>query len=1672
MSVDKKNDGKQSSIQADPALSGKKTNAVRERKIADMRKRSRLRRLHSYEEAKAKNARSRIHSIYSHFQRSEPSKPEDGAEKKQLKNLPKTARDQQSAEHPAREPKNIQTIDLTGSDDRGDFASGAPANGISSTHRVFRTEPAPSNSAINRDLSEGKNLQDSVLRSNSKGVSEVQVARHTNSAPAEFGNPHSDSTFTRLDRTNSQSTSPHFPDLASSLFVQSSSSSSTSTSTSDTSSDFGELSIISVSNVSVTGGGASGVLFQSTNRQDHTKTAASGSREQEKKQEERNKGLREDPHQGLEEDPHQDLEELDQHQGLQELDQHQGLQELDQHQGLQKSDQLQHNTANMSSIDATVRQIPTQNDVIVSASSSSSSNASNSSNMRDFAASQGSQNMILVSSTQRSEPSSGSRSSSVGKEDSPAKKRTAARAGKRKQKQTPSADKRAPKRARRMRTRSASPASPPISEKRLKMPRTLSIHRHRALSEIHVSRILQRHRGVDDEDGSGPQGGPGLQEKAASGRKNALEGGKDAATANSQEQHLTSSPMAPPSTPATPQSASPKRVAFSSDLESSPTPSSPIKGAPEPRSILKHAKDSGPSANLSMEIVHRDLSRNESWPDGYVIHNLLGSATLRSKVIAECVLGLSNPGFTKKYEVFATINEIIKSNSRDSAKSLFGTQQVHILARSIDCDLESTAKELKNGSNAFRIRTSIQGLKVLTFLMVHYQVKGASTMLKRIACMLASANLSKGLAAAILLLLKDQQNPVVSSAVETITGSILQMKYFMSATIITEKLMTIKKLINMHPAVMSKLSYQWLSHVLCCILNTEVPSYERIVNACIYVIYEFSKNTESKDSVLQLMNETLNSNASSIRASTMSSLDANTKVVDALTLTLVYMINRGLCAQALDIWTYTTFMMGYRLTNQVDLNSWPGLGHWLKVFDEAFQSKSDDIKVAALGSWRAVLFNYQNSRSFSSASLTKDEFDLKRCIFLYPFNCVPEPCSQKVLHAYVVLYYRLIRFLRTLTIMPGRKKAVPQDWVLESIFSPFYVVFLKRPDFIPTGIKMLVNVLRFRERPTLKSLDNAEACFRKTSIDDWTLSCLPKHLLLSHYNGYYDLINFLLFNDRIPIKSKMLVFDTLTATLEDCTKNAIVPFDAAQGFLKLLENYLHQYGQSTTKGDAKKPEVSYLCSLVLRAKSVFGLRILTGKSVSMNLVTLMGAFIYKWHGTAGIADFVRCMHGVLHKKVAFMFLGLLLLHEPLINTTLIDALSSHSVSLSIMLSEFDIWKDVILGLDLNGKHINVVIDKIIEYEKLSSSAAHYNNLSCFIANFSAVADTGLPRDATKLLLSEYATRCSRSTEEAFSPIRKTLSAFVQTASADEIGSLAAALPENRCPLYWYTEVISRCASFPDNASLQVEPVRIWLQDSFGYLEDKHGDKLASVVDSVHGTLLKDSFARFFDAKRKKDDAVSIVEVIPIEDEPGIGNAKHGAKTTEPGSQKGQVELPKGRVDVNASIDATADETTDVSSDASAGIEVRSSVTESKNEEPPKDAKTDKAKVQQVDPSKMQNYYTYSQQTNTNCSIPNAAGQPNQYAYQGPSYAPPGYYGIPDAAADLNAASALNAALHAPSAALGNAAPPNAVAELQDAMQRIRGNPNQLLAVSADQRESLEDQLLDIVIRIRALRRHA
>lgn len=125
-----------------------------------------------------------------------------------------------------------------------------------------------------------------------------------------------------------------------------------------------------------------------------------------------------------------------------------------------------------------------------------------------------------------------------------------------------------------------------------------------------------------------------------------------------------------------------------------------------------------------------------------------------------------------------------------------------------------------------------------------------------------------------------------------------------------------------------------MSNILYCILNTDVPSYERILNSCILVITELARNSESKIVISKLLNEELTSSYSSIRSSLDLSLKPWMSIGQAICETLKYLVHIKLSAQAIKIWSMLLYLDVYR-RGAFGLESWNQFNLWRDVFDRS-----------------------------------------------------------------------------------------------------------------------------------------------------------------------------------------------------------------------------------------------------------------------------------------------------------------------------------------------------------------------------------------------------------------------------------------------------------------------------------------------------------------------------------------------------------------------------------------------------------------------------------------------------------------------------------------------------------------------------------------------------------------
>lgn len=431
---------------------------------------------------------------------------------------------------------------------------------------------------------------------------------------------------------------------------------------------------------------------------------------------------------------------------------------------------------------------------------------------------------------------------------------------------------------------------------------------------------------------------------------------------------IDSSPIRAPSTPKLR-----KQVAFSSDVESEPFSSSPLKGC-TPKSILKVNEGSLPDKAMSLEhILKQDLTRNESWQVGLVLQippNYPGLVNILS------TLGkaLENPKFNRFYEVYATLNHLIKSNSKTLLSfSYFSRDTLNSIISAVKRDLLQIAQNL-HVSDAFKLRTTSQGLKLLASLSIltASMTNNIATIYDLVIKLMMNEHISKGLTISILQFIKVLPENLYEK-LESISIALIQMKYFISASISAEKLNILKRFVVLQPPLIGKCGYQLFSFILYSIINTDVPAYGKVLNSATSLLTFSARNCESKNALYKVLSETLNDSYNSLRSNAEIGLKSWMTVTQAICETLHYLIHLELYAQTAKTWSYLVFMASYDRRGFL-LKDWESYQYFASVFQKLYTYQGGTA--FAIEAWKSVIYNFQisNTNNWDTGKL-KDTLD-------------------------------------------------------------------------------------------------------------------------------------------------------------------------------------------------------------------------------------------------------------------------------------------------------------------------------------------------------------------------------------------------------------------------------------------------------------------------------------------------------------------------------------------------------------------------------------------------------------------------------------------------------------------------------------------------------------------------
>ncbi|ODV84265.1 hypothetical protein CANARDRAFT_69700 [[Candida] arabinofermentans NRRL YB-2248] len=653
-----------------------------------------------------------------------------------------------------------------------------------------------------------------------------------------------------------------------------------------------------------------------------------------------------------------------------------------------------------------------------------------------------------------------------------------------------------------------------------------------------------------------------------------------------------------------------KQVIFSSDVESSPLASSPVRGAPEPKSILKppyQLADAPEPRNVEHE--YDDMS----WPSGFVLQLESGSPHIPS-TLERCAKVLANTEFLQRYEVYASIANIIRTNSKEYVNAYIKTESIGQLIIAIDYDLMKISRGSKV-NDAFNARTATQAVKVLSYVLANHKVAQAEILLEKCASLLMKPNLSKGMASSYIQLFREQSNGVSTACVGIMIYALLNMKPFVSSTVMVEKLQTIRRFIIKYPGVMLKWYEIWMSLVLSCILNTEVPSYDRVIGGCILVLFEASKintGTNRRKFHLLINQQFAKYTDSGLTMSTRSEPD-NKLVSLALIDTMKFMVEREMYDQVMEVWAYLTVLMDIYCWDD-GLETWELIDDWVSVFDICYDSVGDEPKIAAIRGWRAIIYCYHQSFpsriDFPDAKAVNDmaRINAKFDLISHPFKDSRSNSSPAVLTELDALYKRLYLSLARFTLKPPtsndnlRYDKWIVSWILQPLISPAFHgdESSNQTTSVFENMCMMVNNKSRRLPPPSPN----DILFKEDAHDFQIIPLHPAWLVI-YYKEFFQAF-ILLFSYNVHGHNICLRLLNLFLSAFSVASKKTVP---SIGSSEHMRHVIQSLMSSSLKKDDLIPSGS-LIKLSLGVKEAFGLRGLTStEDSSGNVLALIANYI-------------------------------------------------------------------------------------------------------------------------------------------------------------------------------------------------------------------------------------------------------------------------------------------------------------------------------------------------------------------------------------------------------------------------------------------------------------------------------
>lgn len=479
-------------------------------------------------------------------------------------------------------------------------------------------------------------------------------------------------------------------------------------------------------------------------------------------------------------------------------------------------------------------------------------------------------------------------------------------------------------------------------------------------------------------------------------------------------------PEAPPLVSSSPVNRK-KIVTFSDDL----VPSSPLKNFETPRkSILKNLgnfpDESSPldpnNSSMWMKTTHSILhsfstechspSNPSFWQPGTIIQLAPRSNDL-PQLVDGCMNVLKAEKFNRKFEVYATLNQICKLNDASILADLLlggdgswlqhtekstkykprlNPEYIKELCNFIRRDITDTEAVLQSNNttttktsprrnNPFQSRVLNQALKVAAHLLTSPSVNrfipihDIQWFYSHTCERIVSPHISKSLVLPYLSIIKDCHFPpkkrraifetLSNPILEKMLSALLNIRNFGSSSLVNEKFIALKNMILNFPTLMAKNFHLWYVSLTLNLCDTTFPLYTKVVSNGVTALLEAARNFLDNPDICYAGRKFLESPLPQSQLSFTSdnlisvSTSPSTLTIDYVIENLLSLIQSGNHKFAMDIWVGITLLCG-KFDNGFE--NWKYLTQWLQVHKYCFNELDITAKVTAISSWKVIVY--------------------------------------------------------------------------------------------------------------------------------------------------------------------------------------------------------------------------------------------------------------------------------------------------------------------------------------------------------------------------------------------------------------------------------------------------------------------------------------------------------------------------------------------------------------------------------------------------------------------------------------------------------------------------------------------------------------------------------------------